>query len=73
MTTAPEIATRVTDPVDLTDLIRTVAPRLTGALREVADTVAFMDGGSIVEIGPPDQVLRDPREPRTRAFLERVL
>ncbi|MEO6512918.1 MAG: MurR/RpiR family transcriptional regulator [Nocardioides sp.] len=39
MTTAPETATRVTDPADLTDLIRTVAPRLTGALREVADTV----------------------------------
>ena len=30
---------RPTDPTDLTDLIRTVAPRLTGALREVADTV----------------------------------
>ena len=38
MTSAPETS-RVTDPADLTDLIRTVAPRLTGALREVADTV----------------------------------
>lgn len=39
MTRAPGSTTRVTDPTDLTDLIRTVAPRLTGALREVADTV----------------------------------
>ena len=39
MTRAPSSTMRVTDPTDLTDLIRTVAPRLTGALREVADTV----------------------------------
>ncbi len=39
MTRAAPSTTRVTDPSDLTDLIRTVAPRLTGALREVADTV----------------------------------
>jgi len=36
---ADELLARPTDPTDLTDLIRTVAPRLTGALREVADTV----------------------------------
>src|SRR3954449_5699529 len=39
MTRAAGSTTRITDPTDLTDLIRTVAPRLTGALREVADTV----------------------------------
>ena len=39
MTQTGDATTRVTDPTDLTDLIRTVAPRLTGALREVADTV----------------------------------
>ena len=39
MTSAPDTAARVTDPADLTDLIRTVTPRLTGALREVAETV----------------------------------
>jgi len=39
MTRAPRSTTRVTDATDLTDLIRTMAPRLTGALREVADTV----------------------------------
>ena len=39
--------------------------------RAVADTVVFMDGGVIVEQGPPEQVLGDPREERTRQFLAR--
>jgi polar amino acid transport system ATP-binding protein len=41
--------------------------------REVADRVVFMDGGVIVEQGPPDAVIGDPTEPRTREFLQRVL
>jgi polar amino acid transport system ATP-binding protein len=41
--------------------------------REVADRVIFMDGGVIVEEGPPDEVIGDPKEERTRAFLARVL
>ncbi|CDR09150.1 amino acid ABC transporter ATP-binding protein [Streptomyces iranensis] len=41
--------------------------------REVADRVAFMDGGEVLEIGPPSEVLVTPRHPRTRSFLARVL
>lgn len=41
--------------------------------REVADTVIFMDGGVIVEQGPPEQVIGAPQHERTRAFLHRVL
>ena len=37
--------------------------------RDVADTAIFMDGGVIVEEGPASQVIGDPREERTRAFL----
>jgi polar amino acid transport system ATP-binding protein len=44
-----------------------------GFAREVADRVVFMDGGVVVEQGPPSQVLERPIEPRTAAFLERVL
>ncbi|KUL33855.1 ectoine/hydroxyectoine ABC transporter ATP-binding protein EhuA [Streptomyces sp. NRRL F-4489] len=44
-----------------------------GFAREVADTVVFMDGGRIVEQGPPAQVLDHPRHERTRAFLSKVL
>jgi cystine transport system ATP-binding protein len=40
---------------------------------QVADHVAFLDGGVIVEDGPPSQVLSNPVEPRTREFLRRVL
>ena len=39
----------------------------------VASRVVFMDQGQIVEEGPPDYVLRDPREERTREFLSKVL
>lgn len=41
--------------------------------REVATRVCFLDGGRIVESGPPEQVLVDPQQPRTREFLRRVL
>jgi polar amino acid transport system ATP-binding protein len=41
--------------------------------REVADVVVFMDGGVIVEQGPPEQVLLQPQHERTKAFLSKVL
>jgi polar amino acid transport system ATP-binding protein len=41
--------------------------------REVADRVIFMDGGVIVEEGPPAEVLEQPREERTKQFLGLVL
>jgi polar amino acid transport system ATP-binding protein len=44
-----------------------------GFARDVADTVVFLDAGVVVEQGPPAQVLDDPRHPRTRAFLSKVL
>ncbi|WP_182872776.1 amino acid ABC transporter ATP-binding protein [Microbispora sp. H10670] len=44
-----------------------------GFAREVADRVVFMDGGVIVEDGPPEQVIADPQHERTREFLRRVL
>jgi polar amino acid transport system ATP-binding protein len=44
-----------------------------GFAREVADRVVFMDGGTVVEQGPPSEVLDRPSEARTKAFLERVL
>ena len=41
--------------------------------REVGDRVVFMDGGKIVEEGPPLEVLDDPKEERTKRFLRRTL
>jgi polar amino acid transport system ATP-binding protein len=41
--------------------------------RQISDRVAFLDAGSIVELGPPDQLFLDPKQERTRQFLQRVL
>ncbi len=44
-----------------------------GFAREVSDTVVFMDQGSIVESGSPEDVLVNPSNQRTRDFLDKVL
>ncbi len=44
-----------------------------GFAREVATRVLFMDGGYIVEEGTPDEVILNPKEPRTIDFLNKVL
>ncbi len=44
-----------------------------GFAREVANTLAFMDGGVVVESGSPAQLLLNPRSERTRAFISKVL
>jgi polar amino acid transport system ATP-binding protein len=44
-----------------------------GFAREVGDTVVFMDDGVVVETGVPREVFANPREPRTRDFLSKVL
>jgi polar amino acid transport system ATP-binding protein len=44
-----------------------------GFARRVADKVAFMDHGVIVEEGPPDAIFDDPKSPRLKQFLSQVL
>lgn len=44
-----------------------------GFAQDVADRVIFMEGGRIVEQGPPSQLFNAPRDPRTRNFLRKVL
>jgi polar amino acid transport system ATP-binding protein len=44
-----------------------------GFANKVADRVIFMDGGSILEQGTPTEIFGTPKEPRTRAFLDKVL
>ena len=44
-----------------------------GFAREVADRVLFLDGGVLVEQGPPAELLGRPQNPRTRDFLRRLL
>ena len=44
-----------------------------GFAREVADRVAFMDGGYVVEVGDPEQIFSNPQSERTKEFLNKVL
>ena len=44
-----------------------------GFAREVADQVYFTDGGILVEHGAPKQFFANPRDPRTRQFLDQIL
>jgi polar amino acid transport system ATP-binding protein len=44
-----------------------------GFAREISDRVCFLDGGRILEEGAPDELFSDPREERTRQFLQRVI
>ncbi len=66
---------------EVLDLMRRVAERRQTMLivthemqfaREIADRVIFMDGGRIVEQGPPAQLFDAPRDKRTESFLRRV-
>ena len=44
-----------------------------GFAREVCDNVVFMDGGVVVEQGPPSEVFGNPQHERTKSFLSKVL
>ena len=50
-----------------------VATHEMGFARQVADRVCFLDGGAVLEQGPPEQVLGDPVAERTRQFLRRII
>jgi len=50
-----------------------VASHEMGFAREVAHRVVFMDGGRIVETGPPSEIFDRPQRDRTKAFLSKVL
>jgi len=44
-----------------------------GFARDIAGTVCFLDGGRILEQGPPEQIFTSPREERTQQFLQRII
>jgi polar amino acid transport system ATP-binding protein len=50
-----------------------IATHEMGFARDVADRVCFLDAGRVLEQGPPAQLLAEPREARTRQFLQRVI
>ena len=71
----PEMVGEVMDIIiELKNLGMTMmlATHQMGFARQIADNVVFLDGGVIVEQGPPDALFGNPQHERTRHFLERV-
>jgi polar amino acid transport system ATP-binding protein len=50
-----------------------IATHEMGFARDIADRVAFLDGGRILEEGPPERIFSEPAEERTRQFLDRII
>ncbi|MEI7745308.1 MAG: amino acid ABC transporter ATP-binding protein [Chloroflexota bacterium] len=50
-----------------------IATHEMGFARDIASRVCFLDAGRILEQGPPSQIFSEPREPRTRQFLNRII
>lgn len=50
-----------------------IATHEMGFARDIANRVAFLDEGRIVEVGPPGVLFQAPREARTRQFLQRII
>jgi polar amino acid transport system ATP-binding protein len=72
----PELVAEVLDVIRelaASGMTMVIATHEMGFARDIADRVCFIDAGTICEIGPPEQVLGEPREPRTRQFLQRII
>ena len=72
----PELIAEVLDVVRqlaASGMTMLIATHEMGFARDVADRVCFLDGGRILEQGPPEQLLGSPAEPRTQQFLRRVI
>ena len=72
----PELVTEVLSVIrDLKDdgMTMIIATHEMGFAREVADEVCFLDGGRMLEQGPPELIFGDPQEARTRRFLRRIM
>ncbi|MGQ0608613.1 MAG: amino acid ABC transporter ATP-binding protein [Chloroflexota bacterium] len=50
-----------------------IATHEMGFARDIASRIVFLDEGRILEEGPPERIFREPREPRTREFLQRII
>ena len=50
-----------------------IATHEMGFARDVANRVAFLEEGTLLEVGPPAQIFSEPREEATRRFLDRII
>jgi polar amino acid transport system ATP-binding protein len=72
----PELVAEVLDIIrELAEsgMTMIIATHEMGFAGDIADRICFLEQGQILEDGPPSQLFGDPREPRTREFLDRVI
>jgi polar amino acid transport system ATP-binding protein len=72
----PELVAEVLDVIRelaTSGMTMVIATHEMGFARDIADRICFLDAGRILEEGPPERILGDPQEPRTRQFLDRVI
>ena len=72
----PELVAEVLDVVrELAagGMTMVIATHEMGFARDIANRVCFLDQGRILEEGPPAQIFSEPREARTRQFLQRII
>ena len=72
----PELVAEVLDVIRelaVGGMTMVIATHEMGFAREIASRVCFLDAGVVCEEGPPEQLLRDPQQPRTRQFLQRII
>jgi polar amino acid transport system ATP-binding protein len=72
----PELVAEVLDVIRelaQTGMTMLIATHEMGFARDIANRVCFLDAGRILEEGPPERIFREPREGRTRQFLDRVI
>jgi polar amino acid transport system ATP-binding protein len=72
----PELVAEVLDVIGelaAGGMTMVIATHEMGFAREIATRVCFLDGGVILEQGPPEQMFGSPRQRRTQQFLERIM
>jgi polar amino acid transport system ATP-binding protein len=72
----PELVAEVLDVISelaAGGMTMVIATHEMGFAREIATRVCFLDGGVILEQGPPEQIFGSPRQPRTQQFLQRIM
>ena len=72
----PELVSEVLDVIRelaAAGMTMVIATHEMGFARDIASRVCFLDAGSILEEGPPQQIFSAPREERTQQFLQRIV
>jgi len=68
-----EVLAVIRDLASEQDLTMLIVTHQMGFANEICDRVCFLEGGHLVEEGPPEQIFHEPQQQRTKDFLKAVL